>query len=86
MELNRLQILGLCSAIAGLSLLTGALDMKVEAREAGDATAGRAEMELRMAEQQCGESTEVVQTRRGLRCVGDIYDDTQLAQVPGGAQ
>ena len=86
MELNRLQILGLCSAIAGLSLLTGALDMKAEAGQTDDAAAGRAVMELRMAEQQCGESTEVVQTRRGPRCVGDIYDDTQLAQAPGGAQ
>lgn len=86
MELNRLQISGLCAAIVGLSMLTGALDMKAEAREADDAAAGRAVMELRMAEQQCGETTEVVQTGRGLRCVGDIYDDTQLAQAPGGAQ
>ena len=75
--------------IAGMVILFGIAgrnDMRDEQAVADELTNAPAEMVQRAVEQQCGGEADVVQTSRGLRCVGDIYDETQLAQAPGGAQ
>lgn len=90
MQPNRLQVIGAAVGIAAIFGMHGYLvedDLaKREPTREEQLADARKDMVLRMAESQCGDSSEVVRTARGMRCVNDAGDGTLLARVPDGAR